>query len=110
MSAARPQTGGEVREWVRRATAARNERDRARGNNPPFRELDAVSRLAEIDVPTLIVESELDQLDIHNICAQLAIGIRDAERVVISNAAHLVNIERPKEFNAIVLPFLAAHA
>ncbi|TMB93255.1 MAG: alpha/beta hydrolase [Chloroflexi bacterium] len=98
-----------VRAKVFRATTERNARDRARGNNPPFRELDAASRLREIGAPTLIVESELDQIDIHNICAQLAMGIRGAERVVIPNAAHLVNLERPKEFAAVVLPFLAAH-
>ena len=104
------QTEGDARATVRRATAARNERDRLRGNNPPFRELDAASRLREIRAPTLVVESALDQPDIHNICGQLVMGIRGAERVVIEDAAHLVNIERPQEFNAAVLPFLAAHA
>lgn len=104
------QTDRDARETVRRAAAEHIARDRARGNNPSVRELDAASRLAEITAPTLVVESELDQPDIHNICAQLAMGIRGAERAIISNAAHLVNLERPMEFNAVVLSFLAAHA
>jgi len=33
-------------------------------------------------------------------------GIRDAEKVVVPDVAHMVNMERPEEFNRIVLNFL----
>jgi 3-oxoadipate enol-lactonase len=85
------------------------ERNRQRGGGAEFTELGAASRLGEIHAPTLIVESALDQPDIHAICDLLATGIAGAERVRIEGAAHLVNLEKPNEFAAAVLPFLAAH-
>jgi 3-oxoadipate enol-lactonase len=85
------------------------ERNRQRGGGAEFTELDAATRLGEIHAPTLIVESSLDQPDIHAICELLATGIAGARRVVIDGAAHLVNLEKPREFATIVLPFLAAN-
>jgi pimeloyl-ACP methyl ester carboxylesterase len=79
------------------------------GPRAPFSELGAASRLREIHAPTLIIESALDQPDIHTVCDLLATGITGARRVVIDGAAHMVNLEKPKEFAAVVLPFLAAH-
>ena len=96
------------RETMRRITAEQAERNRARGNSPSFRELNAVARLSEIRTPTLIVEAALDQPDIHAICALLEREVPGARRVVIDGAAHLVNLERPAEFGAAVLPFLAS--
>jgi pimeloyl-ACP methyl ester carboxylesterase len=37
----------------------------------------------------------------------LAAGIPGAERVVLDGAAHLPSMERPGEFNRVVLEFLA---
>lgn len=69
----------------------------------------ASGRLAEIGVPTLVVTGEEDVADIHVIADKLAAEIRGAERATIADAAHLPNLERPEEFDRIVLGFLEQH-
>lgn len=66
----------------------------------------AVERLQEIRVPTLVVVGGGDQPDILEICDRLEAGIDGARKVVIPVAAHVPNMERPKEFNELLLGFL----
>jgi 3-oxoadipate enol-lactonase len=66
-------------------------------------------RLGEVDVPTLVLTGDEDVGDIHSIANRLADGIPGAERATIAGAAHLPNLERPDEFDRIVLDFLARH-
>lgn len=67
----------------------------------------ASQRLGDISVPTLVVTGDEDVADIHAIAERLAGGIRGAQRATIAGAAHLPNLERPEEFDRIVLGFLA---
>jgi 3-oxoadipate enol-lactonase len=69
----------------------------------------ASQRLAEIRVPTLVVTGDEDVPDIHAIAEKLTREIPGAERATISDAAHLPNLERPEEFDRIVLGFLRQH-
>jgi len=66
----------------------------------------ASERLGEIGVPTLVVTGDEDVADIHQMADRLAAGIASAERATIADAAHLPNLERPEEFDGIVLGFL----
>jgi 3-oxoadipate enol-lactonase len=66
-------------------------------------------RLAEITVPTLVVTGDEDVGDIHQIAERLAREIPGAQRATIPDAAHLPNLERPDEFDRIVLGFLDKH-
>jgi 3-oxoadipate enol-lactonase len=66
-------------------------------------------RLDEVGVPTLVLTGDEDVGDIHSIADRLADGIPGAERATIAGAAHLPNLERPQEFDRIVLDFLARH-
>jgi 3-oxoadipate enol-lactonase len=66
----------------------------------------AAGRLAEIAVPTLVVVGEHDRPDIHAVADALAAGIPGADRVVLAGTAHLPSMERPEEFNRVVLEFL----
>ena len=66
-------------------------------------------RLAEVKGPTLVLTGDEDVNDIHRIADRLAAEITGAERATIAGAAHLPNLERPKEFDRIVLDFLARH-
>lgn len=66
-------------------------------------------RLGEVGVPTLVLTGDEDVGDIHSIADRLADGIPGAERATIAGAAHLPNLERPDEFDRIVLDFLARH-
>lgn len=66
-------------------------------------------RLAEVKVPTLVLTGDEDVADFHRIADRLAAEIPGAERAMIADAAHLPSLERPKEFDRIVLDFLARH-
>jgi pimeloyl-ACP methyl ester carboxylesterase len=66
-------------------------------------------RLAEVKVPTLVLTGDEDVADFHRIADRLATEIPGAERATIADAAHLPSLERPKEFDRIVLDFLARH-
>jgi pimeloyl-ACP methyl ester carboxylesterase len=66
-------------------------------------------RLAEVKVPTLVVTGDEDVADIHRVADRLATEIPGAERATIAGAAHLPSLERPEEFDRIVLGFLAEH-
>jgi pimeloyl-ACP methyl ester carboxylesterase len=69
----------------------------------------ASSRLADVRAPTLVLTGDEDVPDIHEIADKLAAEIPGAERATIADAAHLPNLERPREFDRIVLAFLAEH-
>jgi 3-oxoadipate enol-lactonase len=67
--------------------------------------LDVGDRLAEISVPTLAVAGELDVPDVHVVAERLEREI-GASRVTIAGAAHLPSLEKPREFDELVLGFL----
>ena len=67
---------------------------------------EALGRLPEIQVPTLIIVGELDQLDAMVSADALVAGIPGARKVTIPDAAHLSSMERPATFNRIVRDFL----
>jgi pimeloyl-ACP methyl ester carboxylesterase len=69
----------------------------------------ASQRLDKIGVPTLVLTGDEDVADIHRIADRLAREIPGAERATIAGAAHLPNLERPDEFDRIVLGFLSQH-
>ena len=66
----------------------------------------ASERLAEISARTLILMGENDNPAYKEITEKLCAGIRGAKRVVIAGAPHLINLDKPKEFNQAVLEFL----
>jgi len=66
----------------------------------------AVNRLAEVNVPTLIVVGDEDTPYALEIADTLEQGIADAKKVVIAGTAHHPNMENPEEFNRVVLDFL----
>ena len=66
----------------------------------------AIGRLGDISVPVLVMVGELDVADIHAIAELLTGGIPESKKVILAGTAHLPNMERPAEFNRIVLDFL----
>jgi 3-oxoadipate enol-lactonase len=68
----------------------------------------ALPRLAEVAVPTLVVVGELDIPDVHAHAGAIEAGIAGARRIVVSGSGHLPQLERPQEFNEILLEFLAS--
>lgn len=66
----------------------------------------AFDRLAEIQVPTLVIAGDLDVKNIQLIAETLEKGIVNAKRVVVPGTAHYPNVEKPQEFNKEVIEFL----
>jgi pimeloyl-ACP methyl ester carboxylesterase len=66
----------------------------------------AAARLGEIHAPTLVIVGDADVPYILDIADVLAAEIPGARKVVIPGVAHMVNMERPAEFNRLVLDFL----
>jgi 3-oxoadipate enol-lactonase len=66
----------------------------------------ASERLGEVEAATLVLTGDEDVGDIHQIADKLATEIPHAERATIADAAHLPNLERPDEFDRLVLDFL----
>jgi pimeloyl-ACP methyl ester carboxylesterase len=82
--------------------------ERVRGGTPsqPIQP-PAIERLGEIAVPTLLVIGNLDTASIRDIASVLAARIPNATRADIPGAAHMVNMEAPEAFNALVLRFVS---
>jgi 3-oxoadipate enol-lactonase len=68
----------------------------------------AAGRLSEIKVPTLVVVGDYDVEKILLTADYLAENISGACKEVMTGVAHYPNMEKPTEFNRIVLDFLAA--
>jgi pimeloyl-ACP methyl ester carboxylesterase len=68
---------------------------------------DLAQRVTEVRVPTLIVVGEEDRPDMHMIADRLAAAIPHARRETIPATAHVPSLERPDEFDRLVLEFLA---
>jgi 3-oxoadipate enol-lactonase len=67
-------------------------------------------RLGEVRAPTLVVVGEEDQPDMHAIAERLAREIPGARLAKIPATAHVPSMERPREFDELVLPFLGETA
>jgi pimeloyl-ACP methyl ester carboxylesterase len=69
---------------------------------------DTLDRLGDIAAPTLVIAGERDLLTPPWICREVAGGIPDARFKLVKGpgASHVLPLERPDEFNALVLDFL----
>ena len=70
----------------------------------------AAERLGDIEVPALVIVGDKDAPDIIASSRLLASEIRGARLEIMSGVAHAPNMERPEEFNRIVLDFLVRSA
>jgi 3-oxoadipate enol-lactonase len=106
LDAVDPQARELVAEMQRQAFRLSNGHDDLRADrlDPP-----ASARLAEVQVPTLVLTGDEDVEDIHAIADRLEREIPGAERATIADAAHLPSLDRPDEFDRIVLAFLRKH-
>ena len=64
---------------------------------------------SQVKVPTLILVGAGDQIMPPRASMQLAGAIPGAELVILDGAGHLVNLEKPEQFNSTVLDFLDRH-
>ncbi len=102
------QADPDVRERVREMTTRNWERPdgEAQAETPTVPlEPPAIGRLSKIGVPTLVILGELDG---PNPLDQLAAEIPGAKKVIMAETAHHPFMEKPAEFNQIVLDFLGS--
>jgi 3-oxoadipate enol-lactonase len=71
---------------------------------------DQRNALGKIAVPTLVLSGSRDKNAPAPMMAKMASYIPSATYVELEGAGHLVNLERPKAFNAALDAFLKAHA
>jgi pimeloyl-ACP methyl ester carboxylesterase len=69
----------------------------------------ALGRLHEIRVPTLILVGDADIPDVHAHAGAIEAGISGSKRVVISDAGHLMYLEKPAEFSRQVIGFIESN-
>jgi pimeloyl-ACP methyl ester carboxylesterase len=67
---------------------------------------DLSERVGEVRAPTLVLVGEDDVPDMHEIADRLERELPNASRASIADTAHVPSLERPREFDQLVLPFL----
>lgn len=99
----------QVNPQVRTRIGEMNLRNMQKGETPPPRPPQpALPRLAEIQVPTLVIVGDEDLEPIKGLGDTLVANIVHAKKAVIPDAAHHPNMEHPEQFNGIVLNFLSS--
>ena len=66
----------------------------------------AVERLSELKAPALLILGSRDANYAHRIVDLIAGNAPSAQKIIVEGAGHMVNMERPEEFNRVVLDFL----
>jgi 3-oxoadipate enol-lactonase len=94
-----------VREAVREMDRNTTERFPADAKPQPI-DPPAIGRLGEVLVPTLVIVGDLDVEHVQDGARALIEGIAGARMAVMRGVAHVPNMERPEEFNRLVLDFL----
>lgn len=67
----------------------------------------AANRISEIREPTLLTAGEKDHKENLAVVARLEDELGNAKKVLLPDTGHMVNMEKPEEFNRIVLSFLS---
>jgi len=67
---------------------------------------DLAERIGEVGAPTLVLVGEEDVPDMHEIADRLERELPNARRASIADTAHVPSLERPREFDQLVRPFL----
>jgi 3-oxoadipate enol-lactonase len=80
------------------------------GDGEPFVKHDALDRVGSINAPTMVITGEQDRLTPPWIGRELATAIPHAKFHLVegSGSSHVLPLERPDDFNRIVISFLGA--
>jgi 3-oxoadipate enol-lactonase len=91
-----------VYDWILDSYRAGKAEGKPQPMNPP-----AAERLAEVQVPTLVVIGEVDEPGGVDAERHLAASVAGASVVELPGVAHMIQLEEPERFNRVVLDFLA---
>jgi len=73
---------------------------------PQYDPVRAAKRLAGFTKSTLVIEADADVPIIHDNATYIHQQVKNSRLVTIHGSAHMINLEKPDEFNSIVLSFL----
>jgi 3-oxoadipate enol-lactonase len=93
-------------EFVRDVVLGFQAPDMHEGGRPPHYRPDLTGRLAGVTAPTLVILGEHDIPDFRLIADLLTENIPHARQHLIPDCWHLPPIEKPDEFNALLIAFL----
>jgi 3-oxoadipate enol-lactonase len=91
-----------VHDWILASYRAEKAEGKPQSLEPP-----AVQRLAEVRAPTLVMVGDVDEPGGVAAGRHLAASVAGARLVEFQNVAHMIHLEEPDRFNALVLEFLA---
>jgi 3-oxoadipate enol-lactonase len=94
-----------AREYVYRTALTRLEKHAIR-DGPVFNESGAATRLSSIQKSTFIIAGDKDVPFILSAAAYIHRQIKNSRLMIIPGVAHMLNLERPNDFNRAVLFFL----
>lgn len=97
-----------VREKMREMIRHAQQRAQPEGSVIPLQP-PAVSRLGEIQTPTLIIVGEMDTRAVLLMADAMVQGIPHAQKMVFKNTAHVPSMEWPDLFNQTLADFLRSH-
>jgi 3-oxoadipate enol-lactonase len=97
-----PELRRTVHDWILASYRAEKPEGKPQPLDPP-----AVQRLAEVRVPTLVMIGDADEPGGVAAGRHLAASVAGARHVEFHNVAHMIQLEEPDRFNALVLEFLA---
>jgi 2-hydroxy-6-oxonona-2,4-dienedioate hydrolase len=80
------------------------------GERKPNIESVAAERLAEIQIPVLIIVGENDIPYLLAAADYMEEHLSSSQKIIFENAAHLLNMDQPDEFRAVVRSFLSRSA
>jgi 2-hydroxy-6-oxonona-2,4-dienedioate hydrolase len=78
------------------------------GKRLPNTQTPAFDRLGDLDIPVLIIVGAHDTPYILAAADYMMEKIQSAKKVIIEDAAHLANMDQPREFQGIIKDFLAS--
>jgi 3-oxoadipate enol-lactonase len=98
-----PSVRRRVHEWILSTYRAEKEEGEPQPLDPP-----ALDRLGTLAVPTLVLVGNLDAPHTQAAAHRMAQDIPRARLEIVEGVAHMINLERPADFNRLVLDFAAA--
>jgi 3-oxoadipate enol-lactonase len=69
----------------------------------------SLSRLSQIRIPTLILVGDADIPDVHAHAGAIQAGMAGSKRMIISDAGHLMYLEKAEEFSHAVILFIESN-
>jgi len=99
----------ETVEWLRELVEQTDPRGAAWAQRAMARRPDSFDTLRQVQVPTLVVVGEEDELSPPSDAEEMVAAIPGAQIAVLPGAGHVSAVERPDDFNNVVGDFVLEH-